>query len=203
MRHEYPWVSWVDEAESGGFKAATLALVADAGERVAFLVDGIVFAHPLVAHAAPVRALDEDQALLCCSLRLDPGKTYCYALDRAMTAPASTTWEWAEMASDWGYPMSLDGHVFRPAQIRPLLEALDYFNPNALEAALAAAPLPLPRAICFDAARLINVPDNRVQDTACNRHAGGSPRALAAAFLAGRRLDLEPFEGLRAPSVHH
>jgi FkbM family methyltransferase len=203
VRDEHPWVRWVDEAEAGGFKAATLALVADAGERLAFLVDDIVFTLPLVADAAPVRALDQDPGLLCCSLRLDPGKTYCYALDQAMTPPPATTWEWAGMAGDWGYPMSLDGHVFRAAQIRPLLEALDYFNPNALEAALAAAPLPLPRAICFDAARLINVPDNRVQDTACNRHAGGSPRALAAAFLAGRRLDLEPFEGLRAPSVHH
>src|SRR5438093_12235405 len=107
------------------------------------------------------------------------------------------------MEGDWGYPMSLDGHVFRTAEIRPLLERLDYVNPNALEAALAAAPLPHPKVTCFDVARIVNVPDNRVQDTARNRHAGGSPALLAGGFLAGRRLDLEPFDGLRAPSVHH
>ena len=203
VRADHPWVEWVDEREAGGFKAATLHLVARAGERIAFLVDDIVFTHPLELGAAPLAALDADPDVLCCSLRLDPGKTYCYALDRPMTPPPATTWEWAGMDGDWGYPMSLDGHVFRTAQIAPLLERLDYHNPNALEAALAAAPPALAKATCFDVARIVNVPDNRVQDTAPNRHGGGSADWLTPALLAGGRLDLEPFAGLTAPSVHH
>ena len=203
VRDEHPWVTWVDEREAGGFRAATLQLTAQAGERVAFLVDDIVFTHPVDPGAAPLRALDTDAGVLCCSLRLDPGKDYCYALDRPMTPPGTTTWAWSGLEGDWGYPMSLDGHVFRTAEILPLLERLAFHNPNALEAALAAHPPALPRMTCFDVARLVNVPDNRVQDTAPNRHAGGSARALAHAFMAGRRLDLAPFDGLRAPSVHH
>src|SRR3954452_2320632 len=39
VREEHPGVTFVDERESGGFKAATLGLVAEAGHLVAFLVD--------------------------------------------------------------------------------------------------------------------------------------------------------------------
>ncbi|MGZ4270933.1 MAG: glycosyltransferase [Solirubrobacteraceae bacterium] len=203
VRDEHPWARWVDEREAGGFKAAALGLVGDAGERIGFLVDDIVFTHPLDVDAAPLAALDTDPDVLCCSLRLDPGKTYCYALDRPMTPPPATTWHWMGMAGDWGYPMSLDGHIFRTAEIVPLLERLDYRNPNELEAALAQAPLTLPKVTCFGVARIVNVPDNRVQDTAPNRHGGGSAAWFTPALLAGRRLDLEPFAGLAAPSVHH
>ncbi|HEX6743691.1 MAG TPA: glycosyltransferase [Solirubrobacteraceae bacterium] len=202
-REAHPWVRWVDEGEAGGFKAATLSLVADAGERIGFLVDDIVFTHPLDVDAAPLAALDADPEVLCCSLRLDPGKTYCYALDRPMTPPPATTWHWMGMEGDWGYPMSLDGHIFRTAQIAALLERLQYRNPNELEAALADAPIALPKATCFDVARIVNVPDNRVQETAPNRHGGGSAARFTPALLAGRRLDLEPFVGLAVRSVHH
>jgi GT2 family glycosyltransferase len=203
VRDAHPWAEWVNEREAGGFKPATLRLVAEAGERIGFLVDDIVFTHPLELDGAPLAALDSDPEVLCCSLRLDPGKTYCYALDRQMTPPPATTWQWMGIEGDWGYPMSLDGHVFRTAQIAPLLERLPYRNPNELEAALADAPLALPKVTCFDVARIVNVPDNRVQDTAPNRHGGGSAARFTPALLAGRRLDLEPFVGLAVPSVHH
>jgi GT2 family glycosyltransferase len=120
-----------------------------------------------------------------------------------MTPPPATTWHWQGMEGDWGYPMSLDGHIFRTAQIAPLLERLPYRNPNELEAVLADAPLALAKVTCFDVARIVNVPDNRVQDTAPNRHGGGSAARFTPALLAGRRLDLEPFVGLAVPSVHH
>jgi FkbM family methyltransferase len=205
VREEHPWVRWADERTSGGFKAATLGLAASAGDKLAFLVDDIVFTHDLDLDAAGLRALDEDPEVMCCSLRLDRRKDYCYALDRPMRVPLGdgTTWEWRGQDGDWGYPMSADGHVFRTAEIVPLLERLDYFNPNALEEALSQSPLPQPKLTCLEPARLVNVPDNRVQDTAQNRHGGGDPRRLTEAFLAGRRLNLAPFDGLTTNAVHH
>ena len=88
---------------------------------------------------------------------------------------------------------------------RPLLRAPDRtHNPNELEAALAdSAPLALPKVTCFGVARIVNVPDNRVQDTAPNRHGGGSAARFTPRPARGRRLDLEPFVGLAVPSVHH
>jgi FkbM family methyltransferase len=206
VRDDYPSVRWADEREDGGFKAATLKFAHAAGPRLAFLVDDIVFTHPLELGAPGLRALDEDPAVLCCSLRLDSNKTYCYALDRTTPVPldaGSTTWEWRGQDGDWGYPMSADGHVFRSEQIVPLLERLDYHNPNALEEQLSLNPIDLPRMTCVNPSRLVNVPDNRVQDTAPNRHAGNDPRELAEAFGAGRRLDLAPFDGLVTDAVHH
>lgn len=206
VREDYPWVRWADERQNGGFKAATLNFAREAGARLAFLVDDIVFTHPLDLDAPGLRALDEDPAVLCCSLRLDSNKNYCYSFDGPMEPPAlgpDMGFEWRGRFGDWGYPMSADGHVFRSEQILPLLERLDYHNPNALEEQLSQNPLDLPRMTCTNPSRLVNVPDNRVQDTAPNRHAGNDARNLAEAFVAGRRLDLTPFEGLVTQQVHH
>ena len=206
VRAERPDVRFADERTLGGFKTATLSLAREASEKLSFLVDDIVLTHELDPDAAPLSALDEDPDVMACSLRLDRNKTYCYALDRAMRVPldaGSTVWEWRGLEGDWGYPMSADGHVFRKADILPLLEGLDYFNPNSLEEVLSQNPLPQPKLTCFETARLVNVPDNRVQDTAQNRHGGGDPRRLTQAFLCGRRLDLAPFDGLVTSSVHH
>lgn len=204
-REEHPWVTWVDERNYSSFREATLELVRTAARTVAFLVDDIIFTHDLDLDAAPVRALDEDPEVMCCSLRLDPGKTYCYALDIEMVPPprdGDGAFAWRDCPGDWGYPMSIDGHIFRTAELLPLLETLDFKNPNTLEDVMARHPLPHPKVTCLDVARLINIPDNRVQDIAENRHAGGDPRRLTLAYLAGRRLDLEPFDGLRTRQVH-
>ncbi len=206
VREDYPWVRWGEERAQGGFKEATLEFARDAGSRLAFLVDDIVFTHELDLDAAGLQALDEDPRVLCCSLRLDPNKDYCYALDAPMEPPALSpemTFEWRGRFGDWGYPMSADGHVFRTEQIVPLLERLDYFNPNSLEEQLSQNPLDLPLMACVDPSTIVNVPDNRVQDTAPNRHAGNDAQRLAVAFVSGRRLDLAPFEGLVTREVHH
>lgn len=204
-RAEHAWAAWVDEASAGGFRAALLETLAQTAERIAFLVDDMVFTGPLELDAPSLRALDDDPDVLCCSLRLDPAKRYCYALDRWMTPPAlggDLTWDWPGCDGDWGYPMSTDAHVFRTSELRPLLESLAFTNPNALEARMAEAPLALAKMACVPAAVVTNVPDNRVQDTAPNRHAGGDAAAQTDAFLAGRRLAFDPFAGFRGPAVH-
>jgi hypothetical protein len=113
-----------------------------------------------------------------------------------------TVWRWRGLDGDWGYPMSLDGHVFRTAELRPLIESIEFKNPNTLEQALALSPLPSPKLVCLPEAVVANIPANRVQTMNENRHTGGTTERLNSMFLSGARLDLEPLAGLRSNAPH-
>ncbi len=47
------------------------------------------------------------------------------------------TWRWREAGGDWGYPMSLDAHIFRTGHLSRFIMELKYHNPNTLEGSLA------------------------------------------------------------------
>jgi FkbM family methyltransferase len=205
-REAHPEIEWVSERDSAaGFRALTLGQLGRS-EYTAFLVDDNVFKAPFSLDAPQLRALAQDPELLCLSWRMAPRMNYCYALDTLTTIPAftdGTVWRWPEAQGDWGYPMSVDGHVFRTAQLLPLIGRLPFHNPNSFEAALAANPLPLPKAICLPDAPIVNLPVNRVQDTALNRHGDVAAAWLNERFLAGDRLAVETVIGVANPGPHH
>jgi hypothetical protein len=92
---------------------------------------------------------------------------------------ADETWLWSDGEGDWRYAMSIDGNVYRTADVLPLLARLNFNNPNSLEAAMAHNTLPHPfMNMYMDAPRLINIPSNRVQDNFPNRHADSSRRLV-------------------------
>lgn len=206
VRCAHPEVEFVCERDlTSRFKETTLSVV---GERplVAFLVDDDVFKEQFSLQSPELRVLDEDPELLCVSLRMDPAMDYVYTQDRPMARPVfrdGNIWDWTLADGDWGYPMSLDGHIFRTAEIVPLLHTLEFHDPNSLEFEMAKRPLPNPLAICFDVAKVINLPLNRVQDTAPNRHAGVDARRINLRFLRGERLSLRTVAGVRSRSPHH
>lgn len=203
VRRLHPDVRFVAET---GFRAQTLELVDPARELTAFLVDDDVFREPFSLDAEPVRLLRAREEILAVSLRMGPQLDRCYSEDRETPPPpldAQRAWDWRGEAGDWGYPMSLDGNVFRTAQLLPLLHAIDFFDPNSLEARLAERPLAAPRMVCFERSRLLNVPANRVQDTCPNRHGGVDPAALNERFLGGERIALAPFRDVENRAPHH
>jgi len=206
VRELHPDIAFVDErATDRSFKEITLDLTGR-NPLVAFLMDDQVFKAPFSLRRPEVMRFLEDTQTMCLSLRMDPGMDYCYPLDRRVPVPefeAEGVWRWRAADGDWAYPMSLDAHIFRTAELRPLLEAVPFRNPNSLEGALANVPLPHPRLACLPEAPTVNIPDNRVQDVCDNRHGAGDAAALTARFLAGDRLDLEPIVGIRTPSPHH
>ena len=103
-----------------------------------------------------------------------------------MTPPPATTWHWMGMEGDWGYPMSLDGHIFRTAEIAPLLEHLDYRNPNVLEAALARRPLTLPKAPASTWPGSSTCPTTASRTPPLTATAAARRRWFTPALLAGR-----------------
>jgi hypothetical protein len=204
VRAAHPEFTYICERDvNRSFKEITLAAIGE-NPYIAFLVDDDVFKDPFTLDSPEIRRFQDQPDIMFASLRLDPGMDYVYTLDRPMKAPRfdGTVWEWTAADADWGYPMSLDGHIFRTSEILPLLTDLSFHNPNSLEFELAQRPLANPLGICFDRAKIVNLPVNRVQVTAPNRHGGDDARVLNARFLRGQQLSLDTITGVRTRSAH-
>ncbi len=206
VRAQHPEFRYVCELDSPlGFRELTLGLVGG-GTYLTFLVDDDVFKAPFSLAEPEFAAFAEDPSLMCLSLRMCPRMDYAYTLDRHTAIPTfqrGTVWDWTEGDGDWGYPMSIDGHIYRSAELAPLMRALEYRDPNTFEDVLSRHPLGARLAICFEESRIINLPVNRVQDTAPNRHGDVAAEELNELFLSGRRLSLDTVIGVRNPSPHH
>lgn len=187
------------------FKADLLSNLDTARPYTVFFVDDDVFLRSFDLACPAMGIFRRDEEILCCSLRLHPRLIFNYPQQLSMKPPEFTddlVFQWAGAEGDYGYPMSVDGHVFRTADILPLLAGLDYRNPNTLEAALARAPLARPKMICGKESVLLNVPANRVQMEFANIHAGIGVEGLNRQFLAGQMIDLEPFAGYAPWACH-
>ena len=200
--------TWVNEEQSS-FKEATVSAIDPAKMFTMFLVDDIVFTNPFTVNDEEFKFLQSDEDVLGLSLRLDPKKTYCYAIDQTMQVPESHSelfcFPWHGKDGDFGYPMSVDGTVFRTNEITPLVQKLAYWNPNTFESVLSQNPIEHPFLLAYSKAKLVNIPANRTQDTFKNRHANLEEAQLSKLneqYLQGMEIDVEPFNGLETPSVH-
>ncbi len=204
-RMAHPDVAYICERDShASFRDLTLSRIG-AHEHVMFLVDDDVFKDEFTVESPEYRTFAATPEIACLSLRMAPHMEYCYAYDRSMARPefeAGNVWDWTTAEYDWNYPMSLDGHVFRTEELRPLLAEAAFHNPNSLEAALAARPLANPKMICFSEAKIVNLPVNRVQETALNRHGGIAATWLNEQFLAGQRLSETTVRGTATRGPH-
>ena len=217
----HPGIRLIDETASGGFHNSVVRELV-AADYFMPLVDDNVFIRPFGYWDAQrafssrdytsfnenieSRILETRPEVATLSLRLGDGITRCYAMHDAFTLPPPRDhqgcFQWQGQPGDWGYPMSLDGNVFRTRDIYPRIVGIKAGNPNQLEASLAANPINLPLMCRFTQPRLINIPHNRVQNTFQNRHMGHDPMYLNREFLNGRRLAYEVFENLEASTVH-
>jgi hypothetical protein len=176
-----------------------------------FLVDDDVFKSPWhPVDAGPMDVLARDQSVACVSLRMCRryDRSYNLGIDtRPPPMDAGCRWKWRRAKGDWGYPMSLDGHVFRYADLLPIVKRIDFRSPNTLEAALAKHPLVRrPRMVCYPEAIVVNLPLNIVQTEWVNRVAemhGVAAAWLNREYLAGRRIDLAPIYALRTNRACH
>ena len=98
--------------------------------------------------------------------------------------------------------MSLDSHVFKTADIFPMVHSLPYANPNWLEGHMANHPLPHPNMMCLPKSPAMNIPANKVQTVNGNHCGNISAKYLNDEYLAGKRIDLEPIVGFNNISAH-
>jgi len=184
----------IDEID--GFKQQLLDALSETDKPyICFLVDDLVWLNPIDADA--FRRFKQYPFIATLSLRLHPGITYSYTKDKNIPQPKihrDNIWMWDGEWSYWGYPMSLDGNIFRRVEIVPLLNALEYNNPNELEGQLAANPLYKSWMMCQDRPSVVGLPLNIVQTVCTNRHAGYDAKKFAKMYDDGKRLKIPEFD---------
>jgi hypothetical protein len=195
---EYNDVLFKKEAE---FKISLLELI-DNKKYTVFFVDDDVFKEDFSIKEQEISIFETKKEIICLSLRLHPRLTYCYTLDIEMRKTDKNIWLWGEYNGDYGYPMSLDGHVFRTKEIKPLLKNLNYYSPNSLESELSNKPINLPYLMCFDQSKIINNPCNIVQNSHKNRHGNTDGETLNKRFILGERIILDNITGIENISCH-
>jgi len=211
LAREHPSVDFVREYD---FRRDLLVLLRDE-TTIGFAVDDTIFVRGFSLESISA-ALNRHPDVLGFSLRLGRNTTYCYSHDLPQAAPTFAAqsdgglkFQWAGAEHDFGYPLELSSSVYRGAQILPLLERLEFRNPNSLEEVLAAEARCFERShpylLCAEKSLAFSAPANRVQQICPNR-AGENPHyateALARAFGAGQRISVDAFREFTPAACH-
>jgi len=99
------------------------------------------------------------------------------------------------------YPLSVDAHVYRTQDIKPLMESIKFDNPNKLETYLQRFKKGW--EILYEDQCFISIPHNRVSEGShcftTNRY---PPSLLNERFLKGERIDFESMNFSDIGDVH-
>jgi GT2 family glycosyltransferase/Flp pilus assembly protein TadD len=185
-------------------------------EYILWLVDDDIFVRNFTL-ADCQQLLEVNQDVLGYSLRLGENTTYCYMLDKPQALPpfnkiTDTTYSyyWSNAECDFGYPLEVASSLYRTCDLSPLLESINFFNPNSLEGKMAAHAAyfntTLPRLLCPIKSITFSTPINKVHTTAAENRAGNSALlssdALLDNFLKGKRIDVATFDGFTPNACH-
>jgi hypothetical protein len=188
------------------FKTDILSLIHKEWTHTVFFTDDDVFINHFDFYDKQMDTFEWDDSIFCRSLRLNKSLTYCYPSQTPMKQPpffGDNTFNWQGQDGDYGYPLSLDGHIFRTKDILQFLVREDYTSPNTLESKMARSTLGLPpKMICYDKSMIINNPCNKCQVDWVNVHGKENIELLNERFLNGQVIALDNFVGFENTSCH-
>ena len=195
--------------KENNFKLDLINLIDKNKDYTVFFVDDNIFKNKINFYDEQEKIFRNDKQILCRSLRLHNNLKRCYPANLTYTkipkftnVKNSLIFMWSGEQGDYGYPMSLDGHIFRTNEILPYLEKLNYRNPNSLEGIISTMPLNLPKMICYEKSIIINNPCNIVQTNNSNIHGTENVYKLNQDFLSGKRISLDNVDGIDNISCH-
>ena len=198
--------------------------VIDRTSHVCFLVDDILYYRSVSLSAKQIKEIVSD-FFACFSLRLGENttdQTYaglppaesltpCYSIPlfSPLNNPDYIYWDRLKYSpfENYGYPISVDGHIFKRETILNITNMLEGFNgPNQYEGQLALFHQKMPRYIAsFQNSVLVNSPNNIVQNEAKNIYGKTYPFSqenLCERYLRGERLDLDAIDFSNIKSCH-
>jgi hypothetical protein len=186
------------------FKSDLLGLVNSGNPYTVFFVDDNVFKNPFDFYDKQMDVFNWDETILCRSLRLHKNLNYCYPARKPMKPPVfvENVFSWRGQTGCYGYPLSVDGNIYRTKDIMPYLTNLQYVNPNSLEGEMANAYVQTPNMICYDKSVIVNNPLNKVQTNNPNICGNISAEFLNDKFLEGFIISLDNFVGIENTACH-
>jgi len=191
--------------ETDKFKNHILDLLNTENLYTVFFVDDDVFKNTFTLDCKQFKLFTMNNDILALSLRLHPHLTYCYSTQVRINKPnfdSNLVFKWLYEYGDYGYPMSLDGHIFRTSDILSLTTSLYFNNPNTYESVLAGSPINRLKMICFENSIIVNNPVNRVQNTFQNVHGNITSKYINEKLLDDFIIDLDNFKGIINYSCH-
>jgi hypothetical protein len=174
IKEKYPYVNFIPETE---FKKQTISLLNTELEFSCFFTDDDIIYNNVNGDLI-FETLENDKDVFCFSLRLGKNTTNCYTM-RANNVIILLSeddeiikWDWTKHYMDFGYPLSVDGHIFKTKDILKLSNLVGYKNPNTFEASLQIFDtFPKFKMAAFKESKLVNSPVNIVQNVFENRKA--------------------------------
>ena len=131
-------VKWIQQTE---FKNNVLQALQTNSDHSCFMSDEDIMYGKFDGEKM-AKAMKEDQDIFCFSLRLGMNTKFCMRLQTANNLQGEThkdgviVWDWQKNYLDYGFPLSLNGHVFRTRDIMKLTKQVGFKNPEQLEEAL-------------------------------------------------------------------
>jgi hypothetical protein len=178
--------------------------------RVMFLVDDIVFIHPV--DLAPFAALPSDRYVP--SLRLGRQLSCSYWYQKPMPLPTfvpgivedadKLCWTWEQGEMEWGFPLSLDGHIFSRQEIMIMIKHFEFNGPNSLEGVMQRFKgIYMKRyGVCPLHSVIVNIPCNRVQSEYNYPHGNIHQDFLLEKWEKGFQINYAKFYAMNNRSVH-
>jgi hypothetical protein len=204
-------ISIVKQETKDSFRAQVLSLIASLhSEKVFFLTDDDVFIDD-------VDMLDFSRfetRTAVASLRMGSHLTRSYPRQEEQSLPQFISgaiggtdrlcWFWKSGAHDWGYPLSVNGHLFSTREILTLAEHTEFTSPNTFEANLQQhAKYFMHRyGICYKRSKILNIPVNKVQTDNENVHGAIHQDYLLEQWNRGMQMDYRALYGLVNKSAH-
>jgi hypothetical protein len=149
-------------------------------EYTMFLVDDDIFYRNIDLSIDEINNIFVASNCTCFSTRLGFNTNFCYTLQQENIVHEYfhldhfygidiyndiIYWYISNATNDYAYPFSLDGHIFKTKYIKSIIEKLDFYNPNTLEAKLSMESYSNMIISSFKKSCLVNTPVNRVQNT--------------------------------------
>lgn len=188
-------IKWILETD---FRKQNIDLIKSDYEYTCFFTDDDII-YEKFDEKIITDVMEQDSEIFCFSLRLGKNIKVCYTMksDNILVPlyedDKIVKWNWSVHYLDFGYPLSVDGHIFRTHEISKLSGKVSYINPNTFEAALQAFDsYPRENMAAFIHSKLVNTPSNIVQQVYPNRQGekfGITAKELNDKYLKGTRID--------------
>ena len=198
--------------QTSDFKKDVMDLLGSGGtEFSCFFTDDDIIYQPFDTNKV-IDTVKSDDDIFCFSLRLGVNTKFCYSMnvDNVLTNYEDLgdliKWQWNVHYLDFGYPLSVDGHVFRTKEILKLTRNVGFTNPNTYEAGLQVFEnFPREKMVSFKSSVLVNTPNNMVNTTFNNRNGlthAANIKELNTDYLAGKIIDIDSMDFTNVVGCH-
>jgi hypothetical protein len=202
-------ISFIKQNSKNTFRKDLITLLESLqANKVLFLVDDLIFIEDV--NLEDFVKFDPDKFVP--SLRLGQNLTYCYTLQKQQPLPEFSNilendklfWKWKQGEYDWGYPLSVDGHLFSTQEITSIARLVSFNAPNTFEDGLQRFKrlFSIRAGVCYHKSKIVNIPCNKVQRENENICGNIHQDFLLEQWNKGLRLDYQRLYGVTNVSAH-